>query len=101
MNRAARVMAVGLGGQVLVSNSTAALLTGVDLVDLGEHRLGDLSGAEHLFQVRAEGLATGFPLLKTVNAVPGNLPMQATSSLAAAKRYANLANSSVPIDSSR
>ena len=52
LNRAARVMAVGHGGQVLVSNSTAALVTGVDLLDLGEHQLRDLSGLEHLFQVR-------------------------------------------------
>ena len=53
LNRAAHVMAVGHGGQVLVSVSTAGLVTGVDLLDLGEHRLRDLSGVEHLFQVRA------------------------------------------------
>ena len=79
LNRAARVMAVGHGGQVLLSVSTAGLVSGLDLVDLGEHRLRDLSGVEHLFQVRAEGLATTFPALKTVNAVPGNLPRQTTS----------------------
>ena len=79
LNRAARVMAVGHGGQVLVSISTAGLGTGFDLLDLGEHRLRDLSGVEHLFQVCGEGLATAFPPLKTVNVVPGNLPMQTTS----------------------
>ena len=79
LNRAARVMAVGHGGQVLLSVSTAGLVAGLDLLDLGEHRLRDLSGVEHLFQIRAEGLATTFPPLKTVNAVPGNLPMQTTS----------------------
>ena len=79
LNRAARVMAVGHGGQVLVSISTASLVTGVDLLDLGEHRLRDLSGVEHLFQVRAEGLRVEFPRLRTVDAVPGNLPFQATS----------------------
>ncbi len=79
LNRAARVMAVGHGGQILVSNSTAALVNGVDLLDLGEHCLRDLSGVERLFQVRGEDLATGFPPLKTLNAVPGNLPMQTTS----------------------
>ena len=79
LNRAARVMAVGHGGQVLLSVSTAGLVTGVDLLDVGEHRLRDLSGVEHLFQVRADGLTTTFPPLKTVNAVPGNLPMQTTS----------------------
>jgi hypothetical protein len=51
----------------------------VDLLDRGEHRLRDLSGVEHLFQVRAEGLAVEFAPLRTVDAVPGNLPMQTTS----------------------
>jgi predicted ATPase/class 3 adenylate cyclase len=79
LNRAARVMAVGHGGQILLSSSTAGLVTGVDLVDLGEHRLRDLSGVEHLFQVCADGLLSEFPRLRTVDAVPGNLPAQATS----------------------
>ncbi len=79
LNRAARVMAVGHSGQILLSNSTAALVSDVDLVDLGEHRLRDLSGVAHLFQVRADGLASEFPRLQTVDAVPGNLAAQATS----------------------
>jgi class 3 adenylate cyclase len=41
LNRAARVMAAGHGGQVLLADSTAVLLTGVDLVDLGPRRLRD------------------------------------------------------------
>ena len=41
LNRAARVMAAGHGGQVLLAESTAGLLTGVDLVDLGPRRLRD------------------------------------------------------------
>jgi predicted ATPase/class 3 adenylate cyclase len=79
LNRAARVMAVGHAGQILVSTSTAGLVSGVDLWDLGEHRLRDLTGVERLFQVRAEGLMAEFPRLRTVDAVPGNLPAQATS----------------------
>ena len=79
LNRAARVMAVGHGGQILVSNSTAALVAGVDLVDAGKHRLRDLSGVDRLFQVRADGLRVEFPRLITVDAVPGNLPVPATS----------------------
>jgi predicted ATPase len=79
LNRAARVMAVGHGGQILLSNSTAALVSGVDLVDLGEHQLRDLSGVERLFQVCGEGLRSEFPRLTTVDAVPGNLPRQTTS----------------------
>jgi hypothetical protein len=76
-NRVARVMDAA-GGQVLVASSTAALVDGVDLVDLGEHRLRDLAAATRLFQVRAPGLATSFPPLGTLERAPGNLPVMAT-----------------------
>ncbi len=79
LNRAARVMAVGHGGQVLLSVSTAGLISGVDVVDLGECRLRDLTGVERLFQVRADGLGVEFPRLRTLDAVPGNLSVQPTS----------------------
>jgi predicted ATPase/class 3 adenylate cyclase len=79
LNRAARVMAAGHGGQVLVANSTAGIVTGVDLLDLGERRLRDLSGPQRIFQVLAEGLREKFPPLRTVDTVPGNLRSQATS----------------------
>jgi predicted ATPase/class 3 adenylate cyclase len=68
LNRAARVMAAGHGGQILVSGSTAALLGGIDLRDLGEHRLRDLSGLDRLYQLRAAGLVEEFPRLRTANA---------------------------------
>ena len=42
LNRAARVMAAGHGGQILLVDSTAGLLSGVDLMDLGPRRLRDL-----------------------------------------------------------
>lgn len=79
LNRAARVMAAGDGGQILVAATTAALVDGVDPVDSGEQRLRDLAGVHRLFQVRADGLPTSFPALRTLDAVPGNLPVQATS----------------------
>jgi predicted ATPase len=79
LNRAARVMAAGHGGQILVAASTASLVDGVELVDLGEHRLRDLSGETRLFQVHADGVGAEFPRLRTMDAVPGNLPVQATS----------------------
>jgi predicted ATPase/class 3 adenylate cyclase len=79
LNRTARVMAAGHGGQILVAASTAAVVSGVELVDLGEHRLRDLSGVEHLHQVRAHGLRVDFAPLRTLDAVPGNLPVQTTS----------------------
>jgi hypothetical protein len=55
------------------------LVDGVDLVDLGEHRLRDLAAPTRLFQVRAVGLAVSFPPLHTLDRVPGNLPVMATS----------------------
>jgi class 3 adenylate cyclase len=53
LNRAARVMAAGHGGQVLVADSTAGLLSGVDLVDLGPRQLRDLPNPITVFQVMA------------------------------------------------
>ena len=61
LNRAARVMAAGHGGQILLADSTAVLLSGVDLVDLGPRRLRDVPMPMGIFQVEAEGLRTEFP----------------------------------------
>ena len=79
LNRAARVMAAGHGGQILLAESTAGLLSGVDLVDLGPRRLRDLPTAVGLFQVRAPGLRTDFPPLRALDASPGNLRPATTS----------------------
>src|SRR3954447_1095226 len=79
LNRAARVMAAGHGGQILVAASTAAVVSGVELADRGEHRLRDLSGGEHLYQVHARGWRVEFAPLRTWDAAPGNLPVQTTS----------------------
>ena len=79
LNRVARVMGAGHGGQIVVSDSAAALVSGIDLLDLGEHRLRDLAASVRLFQVRAEGLESVFPALRTLDATPGNLPVQLTS----------------------
>ena len=79
LNRAARVMAAGHGGQILLADSTAGLLSGVELVDLGPRRLRDLPTAVGVFQVRAAGLRTDFPALRALDASPGNLRPQTTS----------------------
>ena len=79
LNRAARVMAAGHGGQVLLADSTAGLLSGVDLIDLGPRRLRDLPTPIGVFQVRAEGLHTDFPPLRALDTSPGNLRAAATS----------------------
>jgi predicted ATPase/class 3 adenylate cyclase len=79
LNRAARVMAAGHGGQILVADSTAGLLGGVELLDLGQRRLRDLSTCIGVFQVLAEGLPSAFPPLRTLDATPGNLRPQYSS----------------------
>jgi predicted ATPase len=81
VNRAARLMSVAHGGQVVVSAATSELLrdTPVELVDLGEHRLRDLTTVERVFQLHAPGLAREFPPLRSVDALPGNLPRQVTT----------------------
>jgi len=79
LNRAARVMAAGHGGQILLAESTASLLSAVDLVDLGPRRLRDLPNPVGVFQVRAEGLRTEFPPLRALDVTPGNLRAATTS----------------------
>jgi predicted ATPase len=90
LNRAARVMAAGHGGQVLVAESTAGLLTGVDLVDLGPRRLRDLPTPVGVFQVRATGLRTEFPALRAQDASPGNLRAATTSFIGRESEVAEL-----------
>jgi LuxR family maltose regulon positive regulatory protein len=70
LNRTARVMAAGHGGQILLSQETANLVCrdlppGVSLKDLGEHRLKGLVHPEHLFQVLALDLPQDFQPLTT------------------------------------
>ena len=79
LNRAARVMASGHGGQILLAESTAVLLSGVDLVDLGPRRLRDLPTPVGVFQVQAPGLRTDFPPLRALDVSPGNLRPAITS----------------------
>src|SRR5246127_3682087 len=74
LNRAARVMAAGHGGQILLADSTAGLLSGVDLLNLGSHPLRDVPMPVGVFQVRAAGLRTEFPPLRALDTTPGNLP---------------------------
>jgi predicted ATPase/class 3 adenylate cyclase len=79
LNRAARVMAAGHGGQILLADSTAGLANGVDLIDLGPRRLRDVPIPVGVFQVRAVGLETDFPSLRALDTTPGNLRPATTS----------------------
>jgi predicted ATPase len=84
VNRAARLMSVAHGGQVVLSLATEELAREgapkeTSFLDLGEHRLRDLSHVEHVFQLCAPGLASDFPPLQSLDSFPGNLPRQLTS----------------------
>ena len=80
VHHAARVMAAGHGGQVLLSESTRALLGArFQLRDLGEHRLKDLSQPQRLYQLQIEGAPSDFPPLKTLENRPTNLPVLANA----------------------
>jgi predicted ATPase/class 3 adenylate cyclase len=84
LNRAARVMGIAHGGQILVSNAAAGLLRGrlpdsAALIDLGIHRLRGLVDPEHVYQLTHPRLETDFPPLQSSLTNPNNLPTQLTS----------------------
>ena len=86
VHRASRIASAGHGGQVLLSDATRALVEqalpdGIELRDLGEHRLKDLERPEHLWQLIIPGLQDDFPALGSLDAVPNNLPTRLTTFL--------------------
>ncbi len=86
MNRTARIMAAGHGGQILVSAAVARLADaglpdGAGLIDLGAHRLKDLTLPEHLYQLAHPDLESTFPAPNTLDTRPHNLPQQGTEFL--------------------
>jgi predicted ATPase/class 3 adenylate cyclase len=90
LNRAARVMAAGHGGQILVDGATAGLLTGTDLMPLGTRRLRDIANPIEIFQVNAAGLSAEFPALKTADPTPGNLKPPNSSLIGREREIAEL-----------
>jgi predicted ATPase/class 3 adenylate cyclase len=95
LNRVARLMASGHGGQILVSEGTAELVrghlsAGVTLRSLGAHRLKDLQGAEPIFEVLSPDERGEFPPLNSMDSRPNNLPLQPTAFIG---REAELAES--------
>lgn len=83
VNRAARLRAVAHGGQTVLSGATWELVTeslpeDVTLQDMGEHRLKDLTRPERVFQLSVDGLDNTFPPLRSLDAIPNNLPEQLT-----------------------
>jgi predicted ATPase/class 3 adenylate cyclase len=87
VNRASRLMTLGHGGQILCSAATAEVFEGAGLVDLGVHRLRDLSEPVRVFQVGA-GV---FSPLRSLENFPGNLPLQLSSFVGRDKELARVA----------
>jgi predicted ATPase/class 3 adenylate cyclase len=86
VHRAARLAAVASGGQVVLSETTAALVRdwlppGLTLSDLGVHRLKDLGRPERIFQLNVAGVSAEFPPLRSLGnpALRNNLPAQLAS----------------------
>ncbi len=84
LNRVARLLAVGHGGQVLLSLATSEMVRdslpgGMSLADLGEHRLKDLGRPETVFQLLHPELTADFPPLRSLESMPNNLSQQVTS----------------------
>jgi class 3 adenylate cyclase len=84
VNRAARIAASASGGQIVVSESTRALLTEGDFLDLGRHRFKDLAAAEHVYQLGSEE----FPPLRSLPET--NLPVPATPFLGRKEELASV-----------
>src|SRR5215218_6381787 len=83
LNRVARLLSAAHGGQIILSSPAQELVrdqlpVGVELRDLGEHRLKDLARPERIFELLAPELPAGFPPLRTLESRPNNLPMQPT-----------------------
>jgi predicted ATPase/class 3 adenylate cyclase len=95
VHRAARIAAVGHGGQVLLSETSQALVAadlpgGVTLRELGAHRLKDLQRPERLVQLVVEGLPADFPPLQTLDRHAHNLPIQPTPLLGREREVAEV-----------
>jgi predicted ATPase/class 3 adenylate cyclase len=95
VNRVARLLAIGHGGQVLVSGVTADLVQGelpsqASLRDLGEHRLRDLARPEYVYQLVAPNLSAEFPALRSLDVLPNNLPLALTSFVGREKEIAEI-----------
>ncbi|MEJ2758765.1 MAG: adenylate/guanylate cyclase domain-containing protein [Anaerolineales bacterium] len=84
VNRAARMMDIAHGGQVLASEATVSLSkhslpSDIFLVDKGQHRLKGIAQLEHVYQISSPGLENEFPPLRSLATFKHNLPRQLTS----------------------
>jgi predicted ATPase/class 3 adenylate cyclase len=103
INRCSRLMTAAHGGQVVVSGATEMLMRGqlpggMELADLGEHRLRDLGQPTRIFQLVREGKRQDFPPLRTLDSFPGHLPAQVSSFIGRKNDASRVANA---LDTSR
>jgi predicted ATPase/class 3 adenylate cyclase len=103
INRCSRLMTAAHGGQTVVSGATEMLLRGglpdgMELVDLGEHRLRDLGQPTRIFELVSDGVREEFPPLRTLDSFPGNLPAQVSSFIG---RKADVARVARALETSR
>lgn len=84
LNRAARIMSIGHGGQILISETTLRVVQehlqdDISTLDLGQHYLKGLNRPEHIYQLNRPDLQQGFPALNSQTYATNNLPTQLTS----------------------
>jgi predicted ATPase/class 3 adenylate cyclase len=97
LNRAARLMATAHGDQIVCSQATAELVRDsapgpISLTELGKHRLKDLTRAEVVFQIAHPDLPSSFAPLTSVDAFPGNLPVQRSPLIGRSRELTRLVN---------
>ena len=96
LNRLARLLSIGHGGQTLLSGVMHALVRDAlppqaSLRDLGKHGLKDLARPENVYQLVVPELASEFPALRSLESLPNNLPLQMTSFVGRDREVADLA----------
>lgn len=95
VHRAARICGAGYGGQILLSQSTFSLVerdlpSSISLRDLGAYRLKDMQQPERIFQMFLPDLPSEFPPLRSLSAVPNNLPVQLTTFIGREREIAEI-----------
>src|SRR5688572_11022378 len=97
LNRLARLLATGHSGQILLSQTVqqlarGALPAGIELRDLGDHRLRDLLEPERIYQLLHSDLPVEFPPLRTLESRPNNLLRQPTPLLGRERELGEVAD---------
>src|SRR5579884_1088216 len=95
LNRVARLLSIGHGGQVLLSAVTQAQVrrkipSGASLKEMGWHRLKDLQEPQHVYQLLHPSLPSEFPALNSLDSLPNNLPRQLSSFIGREKEIAEI-----------